>query len=249
MQNPIPWHEEDSFWQAVGPILFSDRRWADAPMEVADLISLLGIEPGARVLDLCCGEGRHSLELARRGFHVAGVDRMSTYLERARERAQEEGLQVEFVKDDMRTFCRPDAFDAVVNVFTSFGYFEDPDDDRQVVMNAYRSLRSGGSFLLDTMGKEVLARVFRERDWQGEDGITVLRETKVAGNWSRSENRWVILKDGARREVELSLRLYSAVEISSLLNGCGFAAVDIYGDLKGGPYDHTAKRLIVVAKK
>lgn len=249
MQEPKRWYDEDTFWETVAPLLFSERRWADAPKEVEDIVSLVGISAGSSVLDLCCGVGRHSLELSRRGFRVTGVDRTSAYLERARQVADEEGLDTEFVQDDMRTFCRFEAFDAAVNLFTSFGYFEDPVDDRRVLANVYRSLKPGGVFLLDLMGKEVLARVFRERIWREEQGIIILEEPRISRNWGWIENRWILIRDGERREFDFSLRLYSAVEISALLVECGFDRVDTYGDATGAPYDHTAKRLVVVVHK
>ena len=158
MQEAQPWHEQDEFWETVAPILFAQRRWSDAPAEVEEVVSLLGIGPGAHILDLCCGVGRHSLELARRGFRVTGVDRTRLYLDRASKQAEAEGLKIEFVQDDMRTFCRPDAFDVVINLFTSFSYFEDPEEDRQVLVNVYRSLKPGGVFVLEMLGKEILAR-------------------------------------------------------------------------------------------
>ena len=249
MQEPKRWHEQDEFWNTFAPTLFTEEHWSRAPEEVEHVISLLGIKAGARVLDLCCGTGRHSLELVRRGFRVTGVDRTQRYLDSASEQADEEGLEIEFVLDDMRTFCRADVFDAVINVYTAFGYFEDQEDDRQVVMNVFRSLRSGGVFLLDMMSKEVLARKFRERDWREEDGVLILQEREIARNWSWIENRWILLKGNERTEFRLSHRLYSATELMSLLTTCGFGQVDAYGDLEGGPYDHTASRLVVVGRK
>lgn len=249
MQQSKPWHEDDSFWEMWGPIMFSEQRVEDAQEEVEKIVSLLGIKPGTHILDLCCGIGRHSLELARRGFHVTGVDRTRQYLEQASEKAGKEGLKVDFVQDDMRTFCRPDAFDAVINMFTSFSYFEDPEEDKQVVVNVYRSLKSEGVFLLETMGKEVLARIFREKDWHEQDGAFILYERKVSRNWGWMENRWIIFKDDKRTEFKVTHRLYSATELSSLLTGCGFAHVDVYGDLTGSPYDQTARRLVMMAYK
>lgn len=249
MGSVKPWHEDDRFWEVVAPFLFSERRRADAPADVENVISLLAISPGAKVLDLCCGVGRHSLELARRGFHVTGVDRTKLYLDEAIKRAQAEGLTVEFLQDDMRTFYRPGVFDAVINFFTSFGYFENPEEDRRVLVNVYHSLRSGGAFVLELMGKEVLARIFRERDWREEDGMIILEERRLSRNWGWIDNRWIMLKEGERQEFKISHRLYSAVELSSLLGECGFGKVDAYGDLAGSPYDHTAKRLVVVARK
>jgi SAM-dependent methyltransferase len=243
------WHEEESFWEIAGPVLFTEQRWQYAPREVGAMVSLLGLSPGQRVLDLCCGVGRHSLEFARRGFRVTGVDRTAAYLEEARTRAEEEGLEIELVQEDMRTFVRAEAFDAVINYFTSFGYFDDEEEQRRVLANAYGSLRPGGALLMDMMGKEILARVFTERDWREEDGKLILEERTLAPDWSSLDNRWILLKDGDRREVTVTTRQYSAAELSGLLKDSGFDAVDVYGDLTGAPYDMAARRLIAVAHK
>lgn len=249
MKETKPWHERDDFWETVSPILFSQRRRSNAPIEVEQIISLLKLHPGVHILDLCCGVGRHSLELARRGFQVTGVDRTQTYIAQAFKQAKSEGLNIEFICDDMRNFCRPSAFDVVINLFTSFGYFENIEDDRKVVTNVWRSLKTGGVFLIDMMGKEILARDFRERDWHEEDGFLILEERKLGRYWDRIETRWIIFIENKRIEHRLSLRLYSAVELSSLLKECGFTSVNIYGDLIGSPYDHRAKRLVAVARK
>jgi len=230
-------------------VLFTESRWANAPQEVEAMVSLLGLSKGARVLDLCCGVGRHSLEFARRGFEVTGVDRTATYLGEARTRAADEGLEVEFIQDDMRTFVRPQAFDAAINYFTSFGYFESEAEERQVLSNVYRSLKSGGVLLMEMMGKEILARIFRERDWREEDGMMILEDRKLAPDWSSLDNRWIIIKEGVRREVTLTVRQYSAAELSRSLVEGGFFRVDVYGDLTGAPYDQAATRLVVVAHK
>ncbi len=243
------WHEQDPFWMKWAPVMFHERRWEKAQEEVANIISLLNISETASVLDLCCGPGRHSLQLARQGFSVTAVDRTKMYLERARKQAETEGLKIEFIQDDMRRFCRPGSFDVAINLFTSFGYFEDMNEDRQVAANVYRSLKEKGVFLIDIMGKEVLARIFRERDWYELDNIMVLEERKVCANWSWIENRWLMIKDGEMEEWKVSHRLYSAAELAALLNDCGFKAIDVYGDLSGTPYDHTAKRLVLVAHK
>ena len=249
MGDVRPWHEEDSFWETVGPVLFTERRWEDAPREVDAMVTLLGLSPGPSVLDLCCGVGRHSLEFARRGFQVTGVDRTATYLYEARRRAAEEDLQVEFLQEDMRTFVRPESFDAVINYFTSFGYFESEENDRRVLANAHRSLTASGVLLMEMMGKEILARVFSERGWREEDGMLILEDRKLTPDWSTIHNRWIILEGEDRREVTLTIRLYSAAELSTLLKEAGFGKVDVYGDFSGAPYDMEAKRLVVVAHK
>ena len=117
------------------------------------------------MLDLCCGPGRHSLEFARRGFRVTGVDRTAHYLTTARAAATREGLTVEFVQEDMRHFHRPAAFDLALNLFSSFGYFEDVANDLRVLQHLHDSLKSGGQVLLEMAGKEPLARMFQPRTW------------------------------------------------------------------------------------
>ncbi len=243
------WHEQDAFWEKWAPIMFHERRWEKTAEEVANIISLLNIGEAASVLDLCCGPGRHSLELARQGFSVTAVDRTKMYLERARKQAETEGLGIEFIQEDMRRFCRPGSFDAAINLFTSFGYFEDMNEDRQVAANVYHSLKEKGVFLIDIMGKEVLARIFRERDWYELDNTMILEERKVCANWTWMENRWLMVRDGKMDECKVSHRLYSAAELAALLSDCGFKVIDVCGDLTGAPYDHTAKRLVLVAHK
>jgi SAM-dependent methyltransferase len=156
---------------------------------------------------------------------------------------------VEFLQEDMRNFCRPETYDAALNLYTSFGYFENPEEDRQVLKNVYSSLKKGGKLVIDVMGKEVLARIFRERDWHEEDGIIFLEERKLSNGWSRIQNRWIMIKGEERKEFTFSLRLYSGEELSLLLSESGFNSVELFGDLSRMPYDHTAKRLVALAIK
>lgn len=249
MEKMTNWHERVKVWKIMTPVLFPQSRIERASEEVDAITSLAKIKPGSKVLDLCCGVGRHALELARRGFTVTGVDRTRAYLQKANRQAKKEKLKVEFVQDDMRSFCRPKAFDIILNLFTSFGYFEDPAEDRQVIKNAYRSLKKNGILFMDMMGKEIIARIFTKRDWHESDGILILEERKVKGNWRFTENRWIIIDGAKRSEVSFTHRPYSAVEIEAILLDCSFQSVEIFGDLEGNPYDHTAKRLVVLARK
>ena len=245
-----PWYEQDNFWATFEPVLFTQQRITAAAEEVEQVLMLLDLQAGAKVCDLCCGVGRHSLELARRGFDVTAVDRTQRYLGRARAGAKDEGLNVEFVAADARSFIRPEAFDVVLNLFTSFGYFEDDDDNTKMLENIHASLKPAGRLVVEIMGKEALARVFRERDWHESDDTILLEERKLSEDWRRIESRWILIKDGKQQaECRFSLRLYSAVELKELLKQCGFRQVDIYGNLAGEPYDQNAKRLVVVARK
>ena len=249
MRELKSWYQDDHFWKAVEPILFGEKRVANAVAEVDQLADLLDIESPAKILDLCCGLGRHSLEFARRRFDVTGVDRTGVYLRRAQKQADSEGLKIEFVQEDMRQFCRPEAFDLVLNLFTSFGYFESPAEDRRVLVNVHKSLKPGGRLVMDLMGKEIIARIFRERDWREQDGILILEQRSISQDWSWIDNRWILLRGDKRDEFRVSHRIYSAAELTGLLKDCGFKKIQIHGNLAGAPYDHLAERLVVVAHK
>jgi SAM-dependent methyltransferase len=244
-----PWYENDNFWRTTQPVMFPPDRVAAAIGQVDSIIARLRLKHGSRVLDLCCGVGRHSLELARRGFQVTGVDRSARFLREARRQAGAERLDVEFVSSDMRRFVRANAFDAAINVFTSFGYFAKPADDLRVAANVCRSLARGGKFLIDTQGKESLARHFEPSGWYEKEGYTVLEDRKVMPDWSGIENHWILFKGGRRWDFRFKLRLYSATELKRLLRDAGFRRVDVFGNLAGSPYDHTAQRLVAVAQK
>ncbi|MHA2315746.1 MAG: class I SAM-dependent methyltransferase, partial [Candidatus Hermodarchaeia archaeon] len=95
-----PWHEQDSFWETFAPVIFNKKVILAAPQEVEQLTNLLNLQQDSIICDMCCGVGRHSLELARRGFKVTGVDRTRSYLQEAKKKADAEGLDIHFVNED-----------------------------------------------------------------------------------------------------------------------------------------------------
>ena len=244
-----PWHEDDEFWQIMAPFMFGEQSWENAPVQVEQLVSILNLAPGSRVLDCPCGPGRHTLELARQGYQVTGVDRTMAYLDLARQSASDEGLTAEIILEDMRRFSRPDTFDAALSLFTSFGYFDDPAENKQVLLNYHSSLKAGGVLLMELAGKEVIARIFQHRHWREHDDVFLLEERTVIADWTKMAGRWILIKDGGVHEQRFSHWLYSAGELGSMLTESGFRQVEFYGDLLGAAYDHEAQRLIAVAHK
>jgi SAM-dependent methyltransferase len=244
------WWQDEEFWNSFGPYFFTEERVEGSAAEVEKLVSLLDIAPGAAVLDLCCGIGRHSVEFARLGYRVTAVDLTTPFLAAARERAEREKLTIEFVRSDMRQFLRPVAFDAAVNLVTSFGYFDDQADDLRAARNLCESLKPGARLIVEMMGKETLARKFVPRQWEAAlDGALVLTDHRVHSGWDWIENRWIVIKGAERKELNFSLRLYSAVELGAVLRQAGFETVEFFGNLAGAPYDHLAERLVAVASK
>jgi SAM-dependent methyltransferase len=253
MVNPMgdrqAWHDRDGFWKLVEPFLFTTRRAELAQEQVAQIMALLGLETGARVLDLPCGNGRHALELAARGFEVTGIDRTESYIEEARREAARRGLAAAFQVGDMRDYRAPGQYDLVLNLFGSFGYFDDPADDMRVLENMAASLRPGGRLLIETAGKEIVARDFQPRDWFQQDDLLVLTERKTTHSWGRIETRYIVIKDGEWVEQTVSIRSFSAAELVSLLAAAGYHDVQVCGSLAGSAYDHSAERLVVIGQK
>lgn len=245
----MEWSASDYFWTEFEDQLFDSRRWQDVDREVKALVDLLKLEKGRRILDLCCGPGRHLIGLSEAGFRMTGVDRTQRYLDETRARAQKRGLDVELVLDDIRTFCRQDAFDAVINMYNSFGYFEEQADDRKVLSNIYRSLRPGGILLIDMTGKEVLARVFVDKWARRERGARLTVYQRILNDWTWRQMQWIMTKAGQEFEYTSGHRIYSAAEMKHELSAAGFGKVLVYGDLQRGAYDQTARQMVILATK
>jgi SAM-dependent methyltransferase len=243
------WYEDPDFWMANYPRLFTPRRMESAEGDIVCIEKLAALSPPAQVLDLCCGPGRHSVALARRGYAVTGVDLTPEYLTLAEKLAGSAGVTPEFIHSDMRDYCLPAGFDLAINLFTSFGYFEASEEDHQVLSNVHASLKPKGIFVMDMMGKEILARSFQEREWIEENGALLLEKRRICRDWSWITNHLTVIEAGEQKTFEISHRLYSAVELKSALRQAGFKTVTVYGNLQGAPYDHTAERLVAVARR
>ncbi|MCP5053159.1 MAG: class I SAM-dependent methyltransferase, partial [bacterium] len=148
------WFENQSFWEDTFPFMFPAERLEAAPHQVERLLGLIYFK-GTHILDLCCGPGRHSVELAKKGFRVTGVDRTPFLMNKAKEKAKTENVDVEWVLEDMREFSRPNSFDLVLNLFSSFGFFETEEDNLEVLKQMHRNLKENGIAVIDTMSKEI----------------------------------------------------------------------------------------------
>jgi len=244
------WFEDEEFWTAYAPIMFDEERWAEVPAAVDDIERLARPETGAAVLDACCGPGRHSLELASRGYRVTGIDITEAYLEAARESSAGCGARFapRFIRADLRHYRADSAFDLALNLYTSFGYFARPEDDLEALRRLRRALRPGGALILETTGKETAARDFTEGESFERGGWAVRTEFLVIGAWEALRNRWILSRGGELMDRSFDLRLYSGVELRQALLRAGFGSVEIHGGLDGSPYDQRARSLVALAR-
>lgn len=245
----MDWYDDDSFWIELYPFLFPQSRLEAAPNEVELILNLAG-RPVKSVLDLCCGPGRHSIAFADRGLQVTAVDRTAFYLDMAKERALDQGLKIEWIREDMRDFVRPQAFDLVVSMFTSFGFFETEDDDLKVLGNVHESLAPDGVLVMDAAGKEWVAEHFEDTTSdQLPDGSILFQRHRVVKEWRRIRNEWILVKGDKAKTFKFEHTLYSGRELSDRLRQSGFREVRLLGDLEGGEYGVGSKRLVARAVK
>jgi SAM-dependent methyltransferase len=245
----LEWFEDESFWAATYPFLFSETRFEAAEQHLEDILVLVGIESGS-VLDLCCGPGRTCIPLAQRGFRVTAVDRSPFLLEKGKERAAHENLNIEWVESDMREFERPAAFDLVLNLNTSFGYFDDRDEDVGVLRKIFGSLKPGGCLVMDLMGKEKLARIFQPTTSEKlEDGTLLVQRHEIFDEWTRVRNEWIIIKGSEVRTFEFHHTIYSGQELKDRLLAVGFGDVKLCGSFDGEEYGTESNRFVAVARK
>jgi SAM-dependent methyltransferase len=225
---------ESDWWRTwFGPsyLALYDATLAErTPAEIDRLESLLELRPPQRILDLPCGQGRHAIELARRGYEVTGMDISPFMIEVARERARAAGVTVRWLTGDMRQPIRDMKFDLIINLFTSFGYFAEDDDDRQVLAAAARMLQVGGRFVLEVINGERVMANFEERGWFTVGPSAVMEARRL----DRPSQRMVVERTvSTPPDTETSvhtLRLYTGPQLEAAMRQAGFGRVELHGD-------------------
>lgn len=243
------WFDDESFWIDMYPFMFPEKKFIDAVEQVENLLNLVKLQ-GLSVLDLCCGPGRFSIVLAQKGFKVTGVDRTGFLLEKAEDRAKSKGVEIEWIQEDMRDFKRPGTFDLIINMFTSFGYFDDKKEDIQTLENMFVSLKPGGVCVVDVMGKERLARIMTPTTSEVlPDGTMLVQRHEIFDDWTRIRNEWILIRSGKVRSCKFHHTIYSGQEMRDLMEKAGFMNIKLYGNLEGDEYGSDAIRLIAVGRK
>jgi SAM-dependent methyltransferase len=226
--------------------LYAHRSDAEAARFIDALVERQILNAGAAVLDLGCGAGRHARYLASRGFDVTELDLSEESLRHAR---AGESATLRFVRQDMRMPFGERRFDHVVNLFTSFGYFEDEADNLTVVQNIVDSLRPGGSVVVDYLNVRAAERHLTPAEETARDGVTY-RISRWA-DWRHLFKR-IVIRDGHATPVAFVERVakLGLEDFRFMFALCGLAVEQIYGDYALAPFDpETSPRLILVGRK
>ncbi len=244
-----PWWEEifDKDYARTLPFLSP----AETTREATFVVDVLGVLPGAALLDVGCGDGRHVLELVGRGYQVTGLDLALDLLIRAAEDARRGGITANFVHGDMREPLFQAQFDGAYCLSTTFGYFDD-DTNRKVAANLAAAIKPGGRVLIDVVNRDYIVRDLPTRVWWQGEGCLVLEEVDFNYFSSRLQvQRQVIYDDGRQVEQEISIRAYSLHELGKILHHAGFRVTEVSGDLtmRGRFFGAQSRQLLVVAEK
>lgn len=229
--------------------MFTEER---AEKESSFVAGVLELKPGASVLDLCCGQGRHSVQLAKRGFKVTGLDLNPDYLELATKAAKTGRVTIEAVAADMREIPFTDKFDAIVNMYSSFGYLESEAEDLKVLEAAARALKADGRLLLDMLNREWAIDNYVRNDWHtGADGTLYVERRDLDLASSRMHVHFIVVDpNGGRREsIGHIIRLYTLTEMTRLLERVGMRVTAVFGGFEGEEYGIGTRRMIIVARK
>lgn len=244
----MPWWDvyfDELYLRMFETVLTPDR----TAQEVAGVIAMLDLQPGAQILDLCCGQGRHAVPLARADYRVTGLDRSSYLLGQAQQAARQAGVQVHWVRGDMRMLPWRDQFDASVNLFTSFGYFESEEENEQVLQQVGHVLKPGGRFLLDVSNRDRYLLHLWPNAWRRHGRAVILEETSFDPLTCRFTMTFSWVEGGRWESLTHSVRYYTAPELAGMLRRAGLLPIAFYGDFDGSRFDLYSKRLIVVARK
>lgn len=240
------WHESDGLWQNVEHLAFPTTC---AKQEVCDLKKLIPFKKDIQILDLGCGQGRHSIELAKQGFHVTGIDYTKTYLKKAKKRAKKAKCHVTFLRRDMRTFCKPNTFDIVLNLYSSFGFFT-AEEDKKIIRNIYDSLKPGGRCVMEIIHvKRPSYKGINYKNWEKRNNSYCLYELQVSNDGRYSYSRLINFKKGKPIESTYKIRMYTERELINLFRNSGFKDIKTYDSFKGNPCTSSSAKIVLTARK
>lgn len=244
----MAWYE-DWFGSDAYTLVYDHRDEAEAE-QLVDLIEhTVDPQPNAHVADVGCGRGRHARILARRGYRVTGVDLSEESIAEARRQAASEGLseRISFQIGDMREPVCTGCADGVVNLFTSFGYFQADDENERAIRAMVTALRPGGWFVQDFLNAPLVVESLEPSERETAEGVTVREQRWVEEG--RVNKEITLEKDGRTETFRESVRLYTLDDMKQMYDAVGLELVETFGDYEGAPHSSTSPRLLLYARK
>ncbi len=216
--------------------------------QVDIILANLGLDTPAMIADIGCGLGRHTIELAKRGYVVQGFDSNAEYLKRATESAARQNAKnAFFVHMDMRDFLFKEEFDALISVWVSFGYFDD-ETNADVFARMIKSVKPGGNVFIDVENREYILQHFQPQSWKMKGDTLILERSSFDHNRSMNVCKRMILRKGQKTTTKREIRLYSAHELMALAHANDLYDIKLLGDWEGTPYSVRSPRLILTAR-
>ncbi|UHA74403.1 class I SAM-dependent methyltransferase [Paenibacillus sp. 481] len=229
-------------------LVYKHRDFQGAAQEVHRMMEWLQLPKGAQVLDLCCGMGRHSMALADAGYTVTGMDLSEVLLQEAV--AFDQHNQVTFIRGDMRNLPMDGPFDAVVNLFTSFGYFVDDADNAQVFTEIERVLKPGGRYIIDFLNPSYLQAHLVPHSERVDEGTSIQEDRTIEDGFVKKNIVLTDLATDATRRYEERVKLYELADFDRMLSVAGLCVDAIYGSYDADSYSRErSARLIITGHK
>jgi SAM-dependent methyltransferase len=228
--------------------VYKHRNQQDAEELINLILENVNLPERADVLDMACGTGRHSILFASKGYEVTAFDYSELLLREAKRNAAKEKLIINFKKSDIRDFSFDKKFDLIVNLFTSFGYFEEDSDNFNIFNSAYIHLKKNGHFVLDFFNSGFVRRNLVTRTENSIPGGSIIQERFIDNG--RIKKRISVIKNKHTDLYYEDVRLYSFEELRAKFIETGFIIRKVFGDFKGNPFDsETSPRVIIIASK
>ena len=228
--------------------VYQHRNENDAEEHINLILNNVQIPQNANVLDMACGAGRHSILMARKKYNVTAVDLSENLLSIAKKSAQNENLKINFIQSDIRDFSSSKKFNLVLNLFTSFGYFETDEENYAVLKKAYNLLDTNGFFVLDYFNTEFLTKNLVEYSKDDLGDGEIIQQRKIFNK--RVIKKIIINKNNNHNEFIESVRMYTKDELTNELIKIGFDIYKTFGDFLGNKFEQfNSPRLILICKK
>lgn len=241
-----PWYAQ-WFDRSEYETVYAARNDADAERMITQIIETTSIPSGASVLDMACGRGRHARAFARHGYRVTGVDLSPRAIATARRIARQEELEIEFEEGDMRVAPCSDCFDMVVNLFTSFGYFDDDDDHLKAIQAMADATKPGGWLVQDFMNVGKVLTDLVPTDERREGALRVVQRRWVEGKRLIKE---ITLKEKGSPDQVFgeSVRLLRLKDFEEMYKATGLVLERVLGDVEGAAFTTESPRMIMFAR-